>query len=128
MLPDGSDGRRGAGEQPMSKRRENVGHFELMVLLALMQLKDEAYGLPILAEIQKRIGREVALGSVYAALSRLEGKGFVTSRMGEPTAARGGKAKRFFTVTSDGVREVRGIRRALVSLWHGLPDVAGGVA
>jgi DNA-binding PadR family transcriptional regulator len=112
----------------MGKRRENLGHFELMVLLALMQLKDEAYGLPILAEIEGRIGREVALGSVYAALGRLEAKGFVTSRLGEPTAERGGKAKRYFTVTAAGVREVRGIHRALVSLWQGLPDVAGGVA
>jgi|SRR5690242_1629232 PadR family transcriptional regulator PadR len=110
------------------KRRENVGHFELMVLLALMRLKDEAYGLPILAEIQERIGREVALGSVYAALTRLEGKGFVSSRLGEPTAERGGKAKRYFKVTAVGLREVQGIRRALVSLWQDIPDARGSMA
>jgi DNA-binding PadR family transcriptional regulator len=109
------------------KRRENVGHFELMVLLALMRIKDEAYGLPILTEIQERIGREVALGSVYAALSRLEGKGLVSSRLGEPTAERGGKAKRYFKVTAAGLREVQGIRRALVSLWHDIPDARGSV-
>lgn len=112
----------------MGKRRESLGNFELMVLLALMRLKDEAYGLPILEEIETRIGREIALGSVYAALGRLESKGFVTSRLGEPTAERGGKAKRFFKVTSGGVREVRGVRRALVSLWQGLPDGRGGLA
>jgi PadR family transcriptional regulator, regulatory protein PadR len=90
-------------------------------MLALMRLKEEAYGLPILEEIEARIGRDVALGSVYAALSRLELKGFVSSRLGEPTAERGGKAKRFFRVTPDGVREVRGVQQAFVSLWNGVP-------
>ncbi len=112
----------------MLKRRENLGNFELMVLLALMRLEDDAYGLPILHEIETRIGRAVALGSVYAALARLEAKGFVTSRMGEPTPERGGKAKRYFRVTGAGIREVRGVRRALVSLWDGLPQTRGGVA
>ncbi|HVZ23344.1 MAG TPA: PadR family transcriptional regulator [Vicinamibacterales bacterium] len=112
----------------MAKGRENVGHFELMVLLAVMRLKDDAYGLPILTEIEQRVGREVALGSVYAALNRLESKGFVSSRLGEPTAARGGKAKRYFKATASGIREVHGIRRALVSLWQGIPDAHGGVA
>jgi DNA-binding PadR family transcriptional regulator len=105
----------------MRRRREHLGNFELMVLLALMRLKDEAYGLPILEEIQERIGRHVAAGSVYAALGRLEEKGFVTSRLGEPTAERGGTAKRFFRVTATGGREVQGVRRELVSLWHGIP-------
>ena len=112
----------------MRKRRENLGNFELMVLLAVMRLHDEAYGVPILDEIESRIGRSVALGSVYAALTRLESKGFVSSRLGEPTAERGGKAKRFFRVTATGARAARGVRRALVSLWQGLPDTAGGIA
>jgi len=112
----------------MAKRRESLGNFEFMVLLALLRLRDDAYGLPILEEIETRIGREVALGSVYAALARLETKGLVTSRLGEPTAERGGKAKRYFRVTSSGVREVRGVRRELVSLWQGLPQARGVVA
>jgi DNA-binding PadR family transcriptional regulator len=111
----------------MARRRENLGNFELMVLLALMRVKENAYGLPILEEIEARIGREVALGSVYAALARLETKGFVTSRMGEPTRERGGKAKRYFKVTTNGMREVSGVRRELVSLWQGL-QTGGGVA
>ena len=111
----------------MGRRRENLGNFEFMVLLALMRLRDDAYGLPILEEIERRIGREVALGSVYAALTRLESKGFVSSRLGEPTAERGGKAKRYFKVTATGVREVGGVRRALVSLWQGLPQTRGAV-
>jgi DNA-binding PadR family transcriptional regulator len=109
----------------MARRKENLGNFELMVLLALMRLRDDAYGLPILQEIEARIGREVALGSVYAALARLEIKGLVTSRLGEPTAARGGKAKRYFKVTGSGIREVHGVRRELVSLWQGLPQTRG---
>ena len=104
-----------------TRRRDALGSFEVLVMLALMRFKDEAYGLPILHEMEARIGREVALGSVYAALSRLESKGFVSSRLGEPTAERGGKAKRYFRVTTDGVREVRGVREAFVSLWNGVP-------
>jgi PadR family transcriptional regulator PadR len=102
------------------RRRDTLGHFELVVLLALMRLNDEAYGLPIFEEIGARMGREVALGSVYAALGRLEDKGYVTSRLGAPTASRGGKAKRYFRVTDEGVREVHGVRRTLVSMWQGL--------
>src|SRR4029453_10134011 len=106
----------------MKKRRENLGNFELMVLLAVMRLKDEAYGLPILEEIETCIGREVALGSVYAALSRLESKGFVSCRLWDPTPNAGGKAKRYIKVTAGGMREAISVRRALVSLWRELPE------
>ena len=111
---------RGSEGGKYKRRRDTLGHFELVVLLALMRLNDEAYGLPIFEEIGARMGREVALGSVYAALSRLEDKGYVTSRLGAPTASRGGKAKRFFRVTDEGVREVHGVRRTLVSMWQGI--------
>ena len=104
-------------------RPTRLGPFELVVLLALMQLKDEAYGLPIIGEIETRIGRGVAPGSVYAALGRLEEKGYVSSRLGAPTAERGGKAKRYFRITPAGVHEVDDVRRTLASLWHGLPPV-----
>ena len=105
-----------------------LGEFELMVLLALMRLDDEAYGVPISREIEQRSGREVALGSVYAALERLEEKGLVASRLGDPTAERGGRAKRYFRVTEAGLRDVRQTQRALVSLWKGLPGLEGGRA
>jgi len=105
-----------------------LGEFELMVLLALMRLGDEAYGVPISREIEQRSGREVALGSVYAALERLEEKGSVASRLGDPTAERGGRAKRFFRITESGLRDVRQTQRALVSLWKGLPELKGGIA
>src|SRR2546423_13039422 len=73
-----------------------LGDFELIVMLALMRLGEDAYGVPISREIEQQSGREVALGSVYAALERLEEKGLVSSVLGKPTAERGGKAKRYF--------------------------------
>jgi DNA-binding PadR family transcriptional regulator len=106
-------------------RRGYLGDFELMVLLALMRLGDRAYGVPISTEIEQQAGREVALGSVYAALERLEEKGLVSSDLGEPTAERGGRAKRYFHITKKGLREVREARRALINLWHGVPDLEG---
>lgn len=106
-------------------KRPYLGEFELMVLLALLRLGDRAYGVPISMEIEKQAGREVALGSVYAALERLEEKGLVASEMGEPTAERGGRAKRYFHITKKGLHEVRETRKALTNLWHGLPELEG---
>ena len=105
-----------------------LGEFELMVLLALIRLGEEAYGVPICHEIEERSGREAALGSVYATLERLEEKGLVTSRLGESTAVRGGRAKRYFRVTAHGIRDARQTQRALMNLWHGLPELGRGVA
>ncbi|MDE3197065.1 MAG: helix-turn-helix transcriptional regulator [Acidobacteriota bacterium] len=106
-------------------RRGFLGEFELMVLLALIRLGDEAYGVPISHEIERVSGREAALGSVYAALERLEEKGLVTSAMGDPTAERGGRAKRFFRITENGLRDVKATQRALTSLWKGVPQLKG---
>src|SRR5262245_51010511 len=98
---------------------DTIGSFELMVMLAVLRLGEEAYGVPISIEIEERVGREVVVGSVYAALERLEGKGFVTSQLGEATPERGGRAKRYFRVTAKGVREIRRMQKALNSLWRG---------
>ena len=106
-------------------KRNNLGDFELMVMLALLRLGDDAYGVPISREIEQQSGREVALGSVYATLERLEGRGLVSSHLGKPTAERGGKAKRYFRVTSNGLRKVKETRRTLIKLWHGLPELEG---
>lgn len=105
-----------------------VGELELMVLLALIRLGEDAYGVPICREIEKRSGREAAIGSVYAALERLEAKGLVTSSLGDSTAVRGGRAKRYFRITAQGVRDVRQTQRALMNLWRGLPELDGGMA
>ena len=110
------------------RRREFLGGFELLVLLALIRLGDEAYGVPIADEIQESSGRDVIMGSVYITLDRLEDKGLVSSRLGEPTAERGGRAKTYFRVTAKGLREVRHARRTLTRLWHGVPQVQGGAA
>jgi PadR family transcriptional regulator len=110
------------------KDRNALGNFELMVMLSLVRLGDEAYGVPISTEIEAHSGREVAVGSVYAALERLEEKGFVASALGEATAERGGRAKRYFRATARGLREVRETQRTLVSLWKGLPELLGGKA
>ena len=103
--------------------RNNIGNFELMILLALIRLDENACGFPISKEIEKRSGREISVASVYATLERLEAKGFVSSEIGEPTPERGGWAKRYFRITAKGVREVRDTRRALVKLWDGLPKL-----
>jgi PadR family transcriptional regulator, regulatory protein PadR len=108
--------------------RDALGNFELMVLLAVLQVGDEAYGVPIAREIEDKSGREILLGSVYAALERLEAKGLVASSIGDPTAARGGRAKKYFRVTAKGLREARDTRRALEGLWRGLPQLHGGGA
>src|SRR5436190_23904741 len=109
-------------------KREFLGGFELLVLLALMRLGDEADGVPISEAIEESSGREVALGSVYITLDRLEQKGLVSSRLGEPTAERGGRAKTYFKVTTRGLKEVRQAQRTLVKLWKGVPELEGGTA
>ena len=108
------------------RKRSCLGEFELIILLALMRLGDDAYGVPISKELLNTTGREVALGSVYAALDRLEEKQFVSSTLGDPTPTRGGRAKRYFRVTSKGIREVDRTRTALIDLWRGIPQLEGG--
>jgi PadR family transcriptional regulator PadR len=110
------------------RKRDYLGSLEMMVLLALIRLGEDAYGVPISREIEEQSDREVALGSVYAALERLEEKGFVNSVLGEPTPERGGRAKKFFKVTGKGLRELRDTQRALKNLWHGIPQLEGGRA
>ena len=75
------------------RKRDYLGSCELMVLLAVLRVGDEAYGVPIAREMEETTGKDVALGSIYAALERLEEKGLIGSKLGEPTAERGGKAK-----------------------------------
>lgn len=103
--------------------RSYLGEFELMLLLAVIQLGDEAYGVPISRELESHRGRSVSVGSVYAALERLEAKDLVTSSLGDPTPERGGKAKRYFRITKEGLRQVRETRRVLTKLWQSIPDL-----
>lgn len=98
-----------------------------MVLLAVVRLGDDAYGVPISKELLNLAGREVALGSIYAALDRLEQKGFVTSVLGDPTPERGGRAKRYFRITRIGGKALTTTHRALTNLWGGIPLLEEGV-
>jgi PadR family transcriptional regulator PadR len=105
--------------------RAYLGNFELMVMLVLIRLGETAYGIPIAHEIEVVGGREVSLGSIYATLERLQEKGLVSSKLGEPTPERGGRAKRYFSVTAKGVREIREAQRVLKKLWLGLRRLEG---
>jgi DNA-binding PadR family transcriptional regulator len=106
--------------------REGLGQFELTVLLAILQRGDEAYGVPIAQALEEAVGRTVLLGSVYAALTRLEAKGLVSSTTGDPTAERGGRAKKYFHVTAKGMRQIRDAQRTLTKLWRNIPALQGG--
>lgn len=101
--------------------RNYLGELELMILLAVIRLGDDAYGVPIAKELLEATGRDVAFGSLYAALDRLVQKELVSSMLGDPTPARGGRAKRYFRVTSKGLREARMAKKALTGLWRGVP-------
>jgi PadR family transcriptional regulator, regulatory protein PadR len=108
-------------------RREHLGELEQIVLLAVLRLGDEAYGVPIRREIERRTGRSLTVGALYRTLDRLEGKGYVTSWFGEPTALRGGRSKRYFRVRSIGLRTLRASRDAMAAMWDGLePQVTRG--
>jgi PadR family transcriptional regulator PadR len=109
-------------------KREFLGGFELLVLLAVVRLDDNAYGVPIAEAIEANSGRDVSIGSLYITLERLESKGLVASRLGESTPERGGRAKTYYRVTGKGLREVRQARRTLMNLWQGVPQFEGGRA
>jgi PadR family transcriptional regulator, regulatory protein PadR len=99
-----------------------LSEFELMLLLTLIHLGDDAYGVPLSKELALRRGRDVSVGSVYAALDRLELKGLVVSNLGDSTPERGGRAKRYFRVTEQGLRSVHETRSVLSKLWKSLPS------
>ena len=108
--------------------KDALGGFELQVLLAVMRLGDDAYGVPIADTIEAASGREINAGAIYITIDRLEETGFVTSRVGESTPERGGRAKTYFNATGKGVRAVRAAQRTLVKLWSGVPELKGGPA
>jgi PadR family transcriptional regulator PadR len=100
--------------------RDYLGEFEHIIVLALLRLQGRAYGVTVRQEIELRIKREVSIGAVYATLDRLETKGYVKSRWGDPTPERGGRSKRFFRVTPKGVAAVNRTQRALQRMTEGL--------
>jgi DNA-binding PadR family transcriptional regulator len=97
-----------------------LGAFEQSVLLAILRLKEEAYGRAILKEVTLRLEREVAAGAVHATLVRLEDRGLLTSRLGAGTAIRGGRARRFYKLRPAGLHALNDARAAIDNLWLGL--------
>jgi DNA-binding PadR family transcriptional regulator len=89
---------------------EELGRFELPVLAAVARLRGNAYGVSVMDEVSKREGREVSYGAVHVTLDRLAEKGFLTSKMGEPTPERGGRRKRYYKLTGKG-------EKALAAAW-----------
>ena len=99
---------------------DSLGEFEQMVLLALVRLGDDGYGLRVRQEIEDRTGRGASIGAVYATLDRLEVKGYVSSRVADPTAERGGRAKRFFKLEAEGLAALRQTQEALRRMSEGI--------
>jgi PadR family transcriptional regulator, regulatory protein PadR len=100
-----------------------IGEFEYAVLLAILHLQEDAYAVPIRELIEQRTGRPVARGALYTGLDRLEAKGCLKSRMGDATDERGGKAKRYYSVTPAGLKAIRATHEALSSMTKGLESL-----
>lgn len=95
-----------------------LGSFEALTLLAVRQLDDGAYAVPIRDALERRLGRSVARGALYTVLTRLEAKGYLRSRMGDPSPVRGGRAKRFYSVTAAGAHALRLAHGQIVESWR----------
>ena len=107
--------------------RKNLGEFEQLLLLAVMRLAENAYGVTIRREIEVRTLREVTIGAVYATLERLERKGYLRSWAGEASPTRGGRARRHFGLTPEGGHALRTSHGILANMWDGLdPSTLGG--
>jgi PadR family transcriptional regulator PadR len=104
----------------------HLGELEQLVLLALLRLGDDAYGVAVQEEIAGRAGRKMSFGTVYKTLGRLETKGLLTTRVGEPTPERGGRRKKFFVINAAGRRELQRSLVALRTMARGLDAVWEG--
>jgi DNA-binding PadR family transcriptional regulator len=102
-------------------KRAFLGEFEEVVLLAVAILDEDAYGVPITQEIERRTGRAVGFNSVHTTLQRLEGKGFLASTMGGATAERGGRRKRYFSLTAAGRKALWEVKQMRAQLWEAVP-------
>jgi len=101
---------------------DHLGEFEEFTLLAVRALGDDTYAVPVQQFVEEATGRRVSMGAIYAALGRLEDKGFVRSVLGPPTRERGGKSKRLFAVTSLGLRTARDLHRVRDRIWRAIAE------
>lgn len=99
-----------------------LGEFEQLILLALLRLGDDAYGVTIKEEIEKRTGREVFIGAIYTALSRMQRNSYVQARVGEPTSKRGGRRKKFYALAQAGEAALSRSHAALRSMSDGIEE------
>ncbi|MCH7717208.1 MAG: helix-turn-helix transcriptional regulator [Gemmatimonadetes bacterium] len=100
--------------------RNALGEFEHLILLGVLRLGDQAYGVSIIDELEGRTGREVSQAATYIGLKRLRDKGLLASRLADPSPERGERARRYFTVTDSGIERLRESAAALFSMWEGL--------
>ena len=106
--------------------RESLGEFEHLVLLSILRLGPDVYGVPIIREIEERTSRTVSQAAAYLTLRRLEDKGWITSRLGDPSPQRGGRAKRYFSLEPDGLQRLHDARNVLLDMWDGVtPQIDG---
>ena len=102
----------------------HLGEFEEIVMLTVAILHGEAYGVAIIEEMETRLKRSVSIGSLQTVLKRLEEKGYLSSELGEATKVRGGKRKRYFTVTNLGKETLKQAKEQRLGLWNAIPDFA----
>jgi len=105
-------------------KKYQLGEFEEIVLLTVGVLYDEAYGVAIKDEIEQRLERKVSVGALQSSLRRMEQKGFLDSRSGDPTEQRGGKPKRYFRITALGKQALMHSKDVRLDLWKSIPETA----
>ncbi len=103
--------------------KHHLGEFEEIVMLTVAILYDEAYGIAIIDEMEDRLGRKVSIGALQTVLRRLEKKGYLDSRFGEATKVRGGKRKRYFTITAFGKKVLTDVKEQRMGLWNAVPEL-----
>lgn len=108
----------------MGMAKEYLGEFEELILLLIVMLKEDAYGLAIRKALKKHADRTVTIGAVHGTVNRLEDKGFIESNMGGATELRGGRRKRLFTITAYGKKVLQKSRDVKVNLWKQIPELA----
>ena len=101
----------------------HLGEFQEIVLLTILVLDDDAYGVTIKREINEKVNRNISRGALHTALTRLEEKGFITSERGEGNPDRGGHPKRYYTVTNKGIEALREARELREQLWNQIPKL-----
>ena len=101
---------------------DRIGEFEELTLLAVKAIEPPVYGVPVQQFVEQQAGRDVSMGAVYAALERLERKGYLRSAMSEPSPERGGKSKRLYSVTPEGMQTLREIRRVRDRIWRAIEE------